>query len=572
MIGVSQEYIDKSTAAGRDMWCRVEAGDYFYTSNEVIRFEYNDVVHPDDLQLGTTCANRFHFEVWSPRDIPLSAVIRPYLMHRGFAERCPLGEFYISYRHRKKDMYSITCYDRMYRLDTEFNQKLLTLPCTAGELLSAVAAQEDFSVSFTPAADIISYIPAGETCRAIVGYIAGLNGGCAKFNRYGQLALVQHKFVDFTLKRDNYMELTRKLDILVVKRIEFDNGEEVVGSGDGTRMTTYRQYNPFATEAVAERVMEGYKGYMYLGIEARMQGMPFLEAGDQIVFQDDVSDGEGLAVISEYTLYFDGALTATLVSKSKSPVDEYGETDGDALQLQNMIERLKMSYHPVSGNNLITFATVDKSLVDIDFNIEQSTIVLLHAQLVVETSVDCAVTFTHHINNTATGPRPVIQMKAGKPQGVTLYNHFEGVRAGRNTYTLMASTDAGTAIVPANMLAASISGQNMVGGGSAGPPEANISEKSEAQYVSLLRPIWRTPVDWGGLFHLKTPIRVVQQVVVTTVQALKFLTAKTLEDCGADLDASGAVRAGFFETVQKIPIMELMPVRRGLYDSPRIIN
>jgi len=119
MVNVSQSYLDKSLAPGRNVRCRIIADEEVYTDADIISFEFNDVVHPDDMTFGTSCANRFQFEIRSRHNIPLTAVIRPFI---GFAdspdddgnniEECALGEFYITRRYRKRERYSVTCYDR----------------------------------------------------------------------------------------------------------------------------------------------------------------------------------------------------------------------------------------------------------------------------------------------------------------------------------------------------------------------------------------------------------------------------------------------------------------------------
>lgn len=124
MIEVSNSFKEKSLSPGRTVRCVIEVDDFLYTDKEIISFEFNDVVHPDDMSFGTACANRFHFELWSRKNIPLSAVIKPFVFFEddsGTEESCPLGEFYIARRYRKRERYSITCYDKMYRLDPRYN-------------------------------------------------------------------------------------------------------------------------------------------------------------------------------------------------------------------------------------------------------------------------------------------------------------------------------------------------------------------------------------------------------------------------------------------------------------------
>ncbi|MCL2694459.1 MAG: hypothetical protein FWE60_05085, partial [Oscillospiraceae bacterium] len=284
MVNVSQEYIQNSLKPGRRVKCEIKAGDITYTDTDIISFEYNDVVHPDDMTFGTSCANRFRFELWSRHIIPLSAVIRPYVYFVDESnpgdekneERCCLGEFYITRRYRKRERYSITCYDKMYRLDAKYKTHI-TFPCSTSEILADIAWQYDFEVGLRLAYDVVETLPRNATCREIIGYIAGLNGGFAKFSRDGVLLLKKLRiFNNVSLTRDRYNELSLKADPLEIRQIDFIAGDDAFTAGAGTKLSTYRQINPFANQTATDRVFHEWKGFSYHGMTVKMRGLPYL--------------------------------------------------------------------------------------------------------------------------------------------------------------------------------------------------------------------------------------------------------------------------------------------------------
>jgi len=477
MIHVSQDYMEKSLAPGREVKCRIIAGENVYTDTDILSFELNDVVHPEDMSLGTTCANRFQFELWSRRNIPLSAVIRPFVWFVGDdgvrTEDCSLGEFYITRRYRKRERYSVTCYDKMYRLDARYRPRV-KFPCTAPELLSDIAEQYGFAVGFVPEEDVINSVPQMTTCREVIGYIAGLGGGFAKFDRSGILQLKKLDLCSFRLNRDQYTEMSFKADKLEVRQIEFISGDEVFSAGRGTKLTTYRQYNPLATQEATDRVFEKWNGFSYYGMTVKMRGMPFLESGDSIEVQDDFDNMHYRAIISDYTLEYNGGLRARLISKSKNPIDDYEEPMTQQKLMESLSENLRMRYFNYVNEEDISIGVAATSIASINFNLDTTSFIVFNSQFTVTASVDCIITLNYQINNVTIGQTPRVSLYANKPMSVCLYNCFEDLRPGRSTLTVTASVNTDSAVIEAGELIASVSGQYMLGDNGPQRPEINI--------------------------------------------------------------------------------------------------
>jgi hypothetical protein len=482
MIDVSQGYLEKALAPGRNVRCRIVAGNETFTDADILSFEFNDVVHPDDMSFGTTCANRFQFEVWSRHNIPLTTIIRPFVgfaeaenQDSGNIEECSLGEFYITRRYRKRERYSVTCYDRMYRLDSRYTPSV-SFPCTAGELLADIAWHHDFKVGFVPAEDEIEAVPQMATCREIIGYIAGLGGGFAKFDRSGVLRLRKLALCDFVLCRSQYTELSVKADMLEVRAVEFITEEETFSEGKGTKLTTYRQYNPFASGQAAKRVFNEWEGFSYWGLTAKMRGLPFLESGDSIMVQDDFENKHYFALISDYTLIYDGGLSARLVSKSKNPIDDYDRPMNQERVIEGLSESLRVRYVNFINREAIRLGAAPASLAGINFNIESRAFAVFNSQFTVKADNDCLMTLDYYINNVKVGQTPQTSLSADKPQSISLYYCFRILNPGRHTLSVTARLSAGSAYIEAEEFLASVSGQYMLGDNGPQRPEINVSE------------------------------------------------------------------------------------------------
>ncbi|MCL2077397.1 MAG: hypothetical protein FWH08_03210 [Oscillospiraceae bacterium] len=490
MIEVSPDFMEKSLSPGRDVQCVILAGGHAYDDKDILSFEFNDVVHPEDMSFGTTCANRFHFELWSRRNIPLSAVISPYVAFTKDASGAVtefrlLGEFYISRRYRKRERYSITCYDKMFRLDARY-RPTVNFPCTTAELLSDIAEQHDFKVGFATANDVVESVPKLATCREVIGYIAGINGGFAKFDRTSVLRLRKLELCDFLLNRSQYTSLSLKADKLEVRQIEFMNEDETFSEGKGTKLTTYRQHNPFAGKDAAKRVFDQWNGFTYFGMTVKMQGLPFLESGFSILVQDDFENIYYVALISDYTLEYDGALRATLVSKSKNPIDDYEEPMTQQRLMESLSQSLRMRYYNFINERIVTISQSALSIISINFSLETSSVVVFNSQFTVTANTDAVLTLNYYVNNINVGQQPRTNLSANKPLSVSLYNCFERARTGRNTLSVTASISAGNAVIEQGQLIATVSGQYMLGDAKPQIPEINISEAMTKHAISAL--------------------------------------------------------------------------------------
>jgi hypothetical protein len=482
MINVSRNYIEKATAPGRNVRCKIIADDVTYTDVDILSFEFNDVVHPEDMSFGTTCANRFQFELWSRRNIPLSTVIRPFISFADDsngdgqgAEQCSLGEFHIARRYRRRNKYSVTCYDKMYRLDSQFASSL-TFPCFAPALLAEIGKQFDFEVGFVPRNDVIESIPRLATYREIIGYIAGINGGFAKFSRDGILELKKLAVCNFALNKCQYTELSLKADMMEVRAVEFVTDSNIYSEGKGTKLTTYRQHNPFANQEITRRVFNEWKDFEYHGLTLKMRGLPFLESGDAVWVQDDIENKHYLALISDYTLLYNGTLNARLVSKSKNPIDDYDEPMAQQRMLEAMIEDLKIKYFNHVNPEHIWVLGTSSPVASINFNLMTNMFVVLNAQFTITANAETAIVIEYHINGIKVGQEPIQSLYRSRPQTIGLYYNFENVRAGRSTLTITARMSAGEAWIAKGELIASVSGQYMLGDNGPQRPEINLSQ------------------------------------------------------------------------------------------------
>lgn len=464
MLNTTDKFRELATAGGRQPFCVIRAGEKTFLDDSIKSFQFQEVIFPEELTFGAACSGRFHFELETAENIPLSAEIRPYIGFGEYsedAELCPLGVFCISKRYRRRNSYSVTCYDRMYRLEDKYKSEL-AFPTTSDKLLEEIC--EKYGLEFQGDAGINSCekMPADESVRNILGYLAGLEGACAVFDRYGRLCFRKMTDSGFRITRSNYASLDLKQDPMTVEKIEIDNGgDEVIEEGEGTKLGTYRIYDPFASQHTAKKLYTMYGGFTYYGLELDMQGLPFLEAGDIITVQNDCDDGLFTAVIGELNFTYNGSFWLTLSSKSKNPVQDSEDAETQEQQLQQMAKSLSTVYYNYRSDRDVTVGENLTSVAQVDLEVLEETSAVLAAQLVAEPKSDCLLTLSYTVEDLETPPEITASLKEGEHFPICLHNFFSAIPAGYITVRIYAKAQGGTVLFRKGKIVATVSGQHL---------------------------------------------------------------------------------------------------------------
>lgn len=463
MLNVGESFKKAAEAAGREPFCVIKAGDKTFLDDSIKSFELQEVIFPDELTFGSACSARFHFELNTNENIPLSACIKPYIGFGEYSENselCPLGTFYISKRYRRFENYSVTCYDRMYTLEDKFASDL-TFPVSSEKILAEIC--NSFGLEFSGSCPdfFCSEPPYADSVRNVLGYLAGLDGRCAVFDRYGKLTFREIKDSGFKILRDNYVSLDLKQDPMTVSKIRVSNGNDVFEEGEGSRLDTYEIYDPFAGERTAKEIYEKFKDLNYYGLELDMQGLPFLEAGDIITVQNDTDDGIFKAVIGELDFTYDGSFWCKLYSRSKNPADNSEENESIDEQIGTMSEILKTIYYSVKNDGDIYIASYDAPLAEIDLEATDETSLVLHATMEAKAESDCVLTLTCTAEDKPYTPSIRVNLKAGEYFPICLHNFFPALTAGVYTVKVMGNSEGGRVFFPKEKILVTVSGQNL---------------------------------------------------------------------------------------------------------------
>lgn len=185
MYSVSTKFNELAFAMAREVTAKAKINDKTY-QDEIVSFKFTESVTSEQtIGIGETCASSLTLKLTFNSEMSLpGAQIIPYVSFDG-EEWCPLGTFFVS-DVETSDNYmtvDVTAYDQMAFL----TDKYTGTGTTCAEVISYISQKYSFSVEETtyPTDAVITSVDC--TCREMIGYVAGLMGTNARFNRDGKL-------------------------------------------------------------------------------------------------------------------------------------------------------------------------------------------------------------------------------------------------------------------------------------------------------------------------------------------------------------------------------------------------
>lgn len=360
MTNVSDNFRALAEANGRYVCCKITAGGETFLDDRIIDLDFDDVIHPDRFTIGTVCSNKFCFSAVYNGELNVRDEVRPYISFDG-KEWCSLGVFYVARRYVRGGYASIICYDKMYYLDTEY-KPTLRIPTTTDAILRDACAQAGISCAENGGNITIRRLPRGFTIRDIISFTASMNCASAKFDRNG--VLVFKKTVPTAgvfLREKNCISINRNMTTSFVAGVIIDADGTAIESGSSTVESAAELYNPMMTQEIADMLAEQLGKFRFYGAQIKMQGLPYLEAGDNITLEE--KDGSTYPItISEIEYHYDGGLTATLYSRNTNPEKSELQTALEDLSFSTDIVRMQQS-----NSFALAISAIARTLAEYEF-------------------------------------------------------------------------------------------------------------------------------------------------------------------------------------------------------------
>ncbi len=475
MVQVSDKFKELAGSAGRHVFCKILVGGDVILDDKILEFDFDDLVHPDWMTIGTACANRFSFSAIYEKEIGVQSAVKPYVSFDG-EEWCPLGVFFVTRRYIRGKYASIICYDKMYSLDKDYACSI-SAPTTTSALLREICSNNGITCSNYGEDIEVRKIPSDCTVKDVIGYIAAVNYCNAKFNREGSLVLIKYSACirNFILQPENCMNFSRNLTKSVVKHVTVDTGEAILESGDGSRIASVELFNPFMTPKLVHDIQMRMLPIGFYGAELEMQGMPFLEAGETLLFEETPGYLYSIAT-SEIDYHYDGALTAKLYSKNRSYTNSAVHKDELEAELEEIRASLGNEYRKQINEKALTLSTAETTAAEFAFDTKKTNV---FAQVDLNFTVDGggsnSLTAAVYVNGSK-ARESVHTVNGSSRELLHFYYLAENLPRGSNTITVTLRTESGQMTIQSGQLIATLVGKGMAGGGQNVRDRATIFE------------------------------------------------------------------------------------------------
>jgi hypothetical protein len=281
-------------------------------------------------------------------------------------EYCPLGKFYITNAASKNDfktIFEIVAYDGFCKTEVKYTPTI-AMPNTAQAILEDIASQCNFTI-----ASDLTY-PAGTfelydwTCREYIGYLAGLAGKNARFNRSGELTFVWYTSVNCNITRDlQFMGGFKRLTSsdFMMQSITSGSSDNMLTSGTGVGISFE---NPLMTQEILDGIFAAVGRASYTPANLKWRGNPAIEAGD-IVTAVDKDGMPHVVYVMEQTLKVSGGLRSEIKCYGDSEAALSFDTAPQSKKLQRVYTKLqdaiKSATELLNGANGGVFEVTDEN-------------------------------------------------------------------------------------------------------------------------------------------------------------------------------------------------------------------
>jgi hypothetical protein len=351
MINVSAGFRSAIEANARQILLRAYIGDTLLTGDNLIDLTVTEAVNASGgLSMGAAISSKLVMQIKTP-DSPLlltGNIVQPQMACFGVDEWIPLGKFYITDAVSNDDFettITITAYDAFSKTEITYTPRI-DMPATAAAILTDIAGQCGFSLGDVPellsevtitydttkldsantlvfpngaTLDENGVLSVGEfsgtsgekaasfTCRQYIGYLAGLAGTNARFDRNGNLVFVWYTDNGYNIPRAlQYMGGCKRLteyDSTIQSITSGSSGAEIVsGTGVG-----FSFENPFMTQSILDNIFSNIGTIIYTPLQVKWRGNPAIEVGD-IVTVEDRSGKLCTTYVMEQTIRISGGL------------------------------------------------------------------------------------------------------------------------------------------------------------------------------------------------------------------------------------------------------------------------
>ncbi len=355
MYPVSSKFHDMCRADGREVFCKVTFnGQTTLDGGEILEITMTERMDAESgVSIGASCASDCKIKIYKQtQSIPLTggffvpyvgfrvgtgtmgqtaiagqavagrAVVGVSVESEDTVEWVPLGRFYIptdGVDDSGSYFLEISGYDQMSSLTADYAPSI-TFPAAPAAMLADVCSQCHItppSVSF-PDMEIPAAVSG--TLRQQLGWLAGLAGCNARFDRDGALRLGWYIQTGMVVDGDmQYMDgfTVKSEGLFAIRSITSGTGDNPITSGSGIGI---RAENPYMTQQALDAAFDIIGGASFAQVTTKYRCDPSIEAGDIISVEGD--EAEMLPVfVREQNIHIQGGMAATITCSAPADAE-----------------------------------------------------------------------------------------------------------------------------------------------------------------------------------------------------------------------------------------------------------
>ena len=346
MYSVSTDYNTIALSNDRTVRCSVYVGNKELDSGKIVSLNFKEATSSgSNISLGEACSSVIELKLYdSSTSFGNGAVIKPKISFSGTGN-CPLGVFYVAEYVRENGYTTVTAYDKMALLNEKY-YPTISFPATCAEVVNDIKKQYKITLKAgtTFISDrVITNIDC--TVREMLGYVAGLNGRNARFNRDGELTFIFYKSAGQPTISESavYMNgIEKNPDHDTIRALVSGEGENEIKYGNGKAITFA---NPFMTKAILDVIGADILPLTYSCGKVKYRCNPAFEVGDIVNIQ-----GIGIICIMSNEIVFNGGLYANIESYGLSDeMDVISNYQSNPAELKRRVTMMEQMQNNILG-------------------------------------------------------------------------------------------------------------------------------------------------------------------------------------------------------------------------------
>lgn len=330
--GVTEEFVNAITKTSRKFHARIIIGEDEYTVIKSLECNYGSCAG-DNITFGTTVSSYINVSMEPVNRVIAGAHIRLQegLNVKSGIEWINMGVFTAQKPEEENGTLKFIAYDRMSDTDMLYSSDL-TYPSDTYSVISEISEICEFPVS-ADTTELLKNNPVtvqnkleGYTCREIIGYVAGLYGKFALFDRNGELNLKWYEDCEYEIGLSRTFGIKTGESDFTVDYIKCNKDNETqLSVGGGLLGITFD--NPWMSQDILDRLFEHVIGFRYRPVDINFLGDIRLDAWDIINVYD--LHGEKLKVpVMQLIQKFDGGVVTNVKAVGKTAASSKSDFAG----------------------------------------------------------------------------------------------------------------------------------------------------------------------------------------------------------------------------------------------------